>query len=42
MDMPKLSVPSAQYLLNLVIGIVLVFAVVKYLVPETYKSWFRV
>jgi len=42
MEAPKLHLPNVQYLLNFLIAFVIMAAVVKWLVPETYKSWFRI
>lgn len=37
-----IKVPSAKGLLNITLGLLIVFAVVRFVVPERFKTWFRV
>jgi hypothetical protein len=42
MDMPKVKIPSMNYIVNIAIAMVIVMAIVRFVVPERFKSWFRV
>lgn len=42
MATPRLSIPSAQYVVNVAIAMLLVMAIVRLVVPDQYKSYFRV
>ncbi len=43
MDMPKVKLPSASYLVNLTIGLLIVLALLRFMpIPDRFKAWFRV
>jgi len=42
MATPRLSIPSPQYMVNVAIALLIIMAVARLVVPEQYKSYFRV
>jgi hypothetical protein len=43
MDIPKVKMPSAQYIVNLLIAMLVIFAILRFApIPDKYKAWFRV
>lgn len=42
MELPKLKLPSVGFIVSLVIALLIVFAIVRLVLPESWKQYFRV
>jgi len=41
MATPKLSIPSLQYMVNVAIALLIIMAIVRLVVPDKYRVYFR-